>query len=295
MNSISIDNKSKYDIVSSMNICHLCNSLRIEFFKKTKNRKLLYCPDCRIIHVEKIKKKRLIPENKFFEEYLSFEKYFNSYFKNCLKIISRYKKGKKLLDVGCGAGMFLNQAKAKGWSVTGVEPSRKPSFFAKSRGFSIYNSIIEKAKIKPKSFDAITLFQLVEHLENPINVLKKLRSLLKKDGLLMLTTPNRNSLMGHLLGKKWFGYYNYEHLFMFDKDSLKFALEKAGFKVIKIYEDDGKSLTPSWVLTRLSDYYYNHKTFIKGLLNVSRPMWKYFDWINVREPKVDLVVIAKSN
>lgn len=277
-----------------MNTCAVCKNKNTVIFAKTKNRSLIFCKKCKIIYVSDEKKKRLIPESKFFKEYLNLEKNFRECFKRYLIKIYKYKVKGKLLDIGSGAGFFLSEAKMSGWEVSGIEASKSSAKFASKKGFKIYNSTIEKAKVKTNSYDAVTMFQLIEHLEDPVKVLKKANTLLKKNGIIVISTPNRESLLGKLMNKKWFGYYNDEHLFVFDKESLRNILEETGFKVLSIEEDNGKILTPAWVLIRLSDYYYNHKNNLKKYLDITRPLWRYLDWIKFYEPQVDLVVIAKK-
>ena len=101
--------------------------------------------------------------------------------------------GARLLDVGCGSGGFLHRARAAGFSVSGLDFNSARANALKSRGFEVFHGgLPEFARgAQPASFDAITIFQVVEHLDDPLAWLGSAKSLLKPGGLLVVGVPNR--------------------------------------------------------------------------------------------------------
>ena len=232
---------------------------------------------------------------RFFDEYLSHENLFVQYFTDKLTSIEKYKEPGNLLDLGCGPGTFLRVARGCGWKVTGVELSAPSIAYARQTGLQIEAARIEDITGYARTFDAVSIFQTIEHMEDPLAVLTKAREMLRQDGILVISTPNRKSLAGRLLGKRWFGFYNDEHLFFFDQQSFEALVRNAGFEILSVQIDSGKPLTVSWVLIRLADYYYNHRRIAHRILNIFKPVARYLDWIKLKEPMVDLIIIARAN
>ncbi len=90
---------------------------------------------------------------------------------------------------------------------------------------------IEDTKYGDEKFDVVTMTDLIEHILSPKSFLKEVNRVLKKNGVLLLTTPNFDSFTRRLLGKDWFQ-YKYEHIIYYNKKSIFYLLEKEGFKVL---------------------------------------------------------------
>jgi len=146
----------------------------------------------------------------------------------------------RLLDVGCGKGYFLLEAKKAGFKVKGVEISKDAAKFAKDSGLDIFNGTLENFNSKEK-FDAITMFDLIEHLSRPLKALKIAKSLLKKDGILYIETPNIESAYRKYspIRNYWSG-YNKFHIVLFSPKSLTIMLRKVGFSNIETKTDEIK-------------------------------------------------------
>jgi SAM-dependent methyltransferase len=277
--------------------CYLCGNRSLVAFRMTGERLLIHCLSCDLIYADNPKTYSLYKddERKFLKEYLEGEKLFGDYFEHKLNFLARQQKEYgKLLDVGCGAGIFMERARKRGWEVYGVDSSSSACNYSRKLGFKVKKSRFEDVVYNPARFDVITIFQTIEHLEDPVAVLKKAKGLLNPKGILVVTTPNRQSLLGKVLKRRWFGYFNKEHLYFFNKRSFQEVLRQAGFTNVNIRLSNGKLLSPEWVFTRLSDYYYGHKSRAKKLIDLTRPYLKYFNWIKVKEPLVDLIAVAQK-
>lgn len=138
------------------------------------------------------------------------------------------RPGARLLDVGCGDGFFLEFARRAGWSVVGVDFDQEAVKAARSRAMDIHLGGVD-AIDSTERFDGITLGHVIEHVHDPIAVLKTCHHLLKPGGWLWLQTPNLDAL-GHVqYGPHWRGLEPPRHLVLFTLESMKQALTKAGF------------------------------------------------------------------
>ena len=162
----------------------------------------------------------------------SFSKLYNSR----LSFIESLYPGKgNLLDIGCGAGFFLNIAKERGWNWHGMEILPEYIKYAQEN-FALKQIRLESLdgslSYDANTFDVITLWDLIEHLRNPLNSLKKINHIMKPGGLLVMWTPNvKNAIF---LKEKWTGYKILQHFYFFSGDSLKNMLGKAGFKIVSL-------------------------------------------------------------
>lgn len=154
-------------------------------------------------------------------------------------ITSRKPKAGRILDIGSAAGYFLATMAEIGWDCHGIELSQ---FMAdKSRELfglqDVRSGSILDADYAKHSFDVVTFWDVVEHLEDPIPHLKKARELLKDDGILVIETQNVESRFAKVMGSRWQHFKMAEHLNHFAPKTVAVLLEKAGFA---IEENTGK-------------------------------------------------------
>jgi len=139
------------------------------------------------------------------------------------------KSGGRLLDVGCGDGSFLRLARTCGWDVVGLDPDPNAVANAAKHGIAVHEGGIEYFEGQTGVFDVITLNHVIEHVHDPIQVLKACHALLKPNGQIWLETPNIDSF-GHARFKEnWRGLETPRHLILFNRRSLSHALVSAGF------------------------------------------------------------------
>ncbi len=143
--------------------------------------------------------------------------------------LPRVWKGARVLDVGFGSGAFMEYALTAGWEVSGVDVDAVVINSAKKRGLNVRQGGIEAFADQPESFDVISMSHVIEHVYDPVETLRMAFKLLKPGGQLWLDTPNLNSFGHALFGISWRGLEPPRHLVLFGSQSIKKALNQAGF------------------------------------------------------------------
>ncbi len=173
-----------------------------------------------------------------------------------LAILKRFTAGPgRVLDAGCASGHFLYEARLAGWSVAGVEPSE--TLFARAREIlgpdaDLRRCILEQANFAPQSFDAVTLWDVLEHVPDPAAFMRLCSTLLKPAGKLYLNVPDLDSKEARLLGKKW-PLLLAEHLNYFNRNSLRVCGEKSGLTLVH-FGRRAVSFSVNYILFRLSQH-----------------------------------------
>ena len=145
-----------------------------------------------------------------------------------MKWFSRFGIGRKVLDVGCGLGQFVDLANRGGWIAEGLELSRGAVDFARRHGLPVKQLDFLSAEIKPNSYDLVTLFEVIEHVPNPVEFIYRAGEVVGPGGFVYLTTPNFASVDRWLLGEDWKGIGS-EHLTYFTPRTLRTMVEKTRF------------------------------------------------------------------
>lgn len=141
--------------------------------------------------------------------------------------------GRKLLDVGCSYGFFMDVVARRGWDVYGTELSEYQRNIALKNQKNICGKELKDCGYSENSFDVLTMFDVIEHLESPTAFMKDAYRVIKPGGYFVACTPNINSWPAKFFGKYWLNYARM-HLYYFDPKSITVLLEKSGFKVMKI-------------------------------------------------------------
>jgi 2-polyprenyl-3-methyl-5-hydroxy-6-metoxy-1,4-benzoquinol methylase len=144
-------------------------------------------------------------------------------------------RNKVVADVGCGAGSFIDHIAGLASEVIAIEPTKMYHDSLSDRGYKVF-SYANEAKTKfNNGVDIIVSFQVIEHVENPIEFLKEIYSLVKKGGKLIIATPNHDDILMKLLPKSFPSFfYRRAHRWYFDEESLSYCLEQSGFKNIDV-------------------------------------------------------------
>ena len=171
-----------------------------------------------------------------------------------IAIVERYQKGGRILDVGCASGLFLSEAVRRGWEGTGVEPSEVLFTQAQERlagRADLRCTILEQANLKG-GFDALTLWDVLEHVPDPAGFLVECRNLLSPGGYLFLNVPDLGSLQARVLGSRW-PLLLPEHLNYFTRGSLRLCGQRAGFTLAR-FGRRRVSFSLAYIAYRLSQH-----------------------------------------
>lgn len=171
-------------------------------------------------------------------------------------LIETHASMENLCDVGCGEGLFLSEAVARGAThVLGMEPGAEAAAYARSLGHTIVTDPIDQLKRiadEHAPLSMFTLFHVIEHLPDPTSAIRLIRSLLPKSGIIVLETPDFTSVS--FTGRAFQHKHIYpEHLFYWNPRSLSMILEKEGFTVLanRHRDFDRFRLEPREALRRL--------------------------------------------
>ncbi len=160
--------------------------------------------------------------------------------------------GRSLLDIGAYIGVFVEVAAAAGWDAYGVEPSNWAVSQAKKRGLRVYQGTQDAQEIKGRQFDAVTLWDVIEHVADPAAELRKSYDLLTPGGWLAVHTMNIESLTARLLGRHW-PWLMDMHLYYFSQKTLAALLQNIGYEVIWS-GTQGRYLRLGYLATRLGGF-----------------------------------------
>ncbi len=240
-------------------ICPLCLKVEARRLKIEKGVEIFECVGCKLGFV---KKENTISSRSYqdgkglelydFAGYKREEEKLTKRFERLVKIILEYKKSGSVLDVGAGFGLFSSILVKNGrYQVDIIEPNVE-LFYLREVPHDLYKISLEKflkltklgdrgglsMRKQKKLYDLIILLDVIEHLENPIECLRKLRLHLVPRGILVIQTPNYKSLMARIC-KKWAWWMIEDHKYFFSPKSIKLILKKAGFKELyfSTYED----------------------------------------------------------
>lgn len=174
----------------------------------------------------------------------NFSSYFNNYkiyiahFIRILKSIERFKKTGKILDIGCGIGLFLYMAKIRKWQEYGIEISNYASDFALKKLKLNVTNTNSLGAFSDNCFDVIILNHVLEHLENPLLILSSVEKKLKEDGILFIGVPNIYGVLPKVMKNKWNLLQPHQHIYQFTPKSLKLLLKKFGFKPVNLHTEN---------------------------------------------------------
>lgn len=138
----------------------------------------------------------------------------------------------KILDIGCSIGLFMEVAQKSGFECIGLEPEPKSREYALNRGLDVRPNLFKDAGFSPGSFDAITMFGVMEHLSHPKQILAEIWDTLKPGGIVMAISPNVYCLANGTLHEQARTFTGRNHLSYFSRDTFSDLFERNGYEVI---------------------------------------------------------------
>ncbi len=272
-------------LISKKNLnCPLCKCKKNKLFLKVSNKyKILECKKCTIKfpNVDFANNKNY--SNVIYDKYSQLNHRKNivktsnyrmqmmeERYAYCIKKNFKKPKSIKVIDYGCGNGLFLNFLKKKGISGIGIEVDEASTQKLINKKIKFFKDLNH---VHSNSYDLCVMFDVLEHLTNPVRDLAKIRDKLKKNGKVVIYTPNIESLAFELMGSNQNQVYPFQHTLFFTNKSLNLLAKKTRFK-IKSYKTFGLDLM---------DYFFMREHFDKK---------KYFEklknFINKTQSLVDL-------
>ena len=200
--------------------------------------------------------------------------------------VNKYKKTGRILDVGCGDGSFLSLMRKSGWDVAGVETSESGIKRCEREKINISGDI----DFPEEYFDFITLWHSLEHIENPLETLKKLHGVLSKQGILLISVPNIECMEYVLFKRFWFHLDLPRHLYHFSPETLKKLIKKAGFKTIEINHCSFE-YNPYGLFQTIANVFTSEFNFFYKQVKRNQPRGKRF-FLNVALSIFTVVVFA---
>jgi SAM-dependent methyltransferase len=176
------------------------------------------------------------------------------------RLIEAVKPSGRLLDYGAGAGGFARFMAGRGFDTVGLEPYSLGSTL-EEKNLKLVRAPLSSVKESLGSFDVITMWHVLEHLEQPVPLLESLRSMLKPDGVLVVSVPNFSSWQSVAFKGGWFHLDPPRHLLQFEPDTLESCLSRAGFKVTKNVPFLPEYGTSGWIQSALNQV-LPHKNFL---------------------------------
>jgi len=232
--------------------CIVCKSNKLKILyslPKYDNYFLIKCENCTLKFLL-CKNFTILPNDKYWDEvnkkiYTSFEviREFRKKHYKYLEIIANWgPPNNKLLDVGCGNGIFLVHAREKGFNVTGIEPSKiAVTLCEKQFGIKPIQGYLGVNDNLSKNFGVLTAWDVIEHVSNPEKFLKICYSYLVENGILLLETPDESSFIRKIINilplRIKPGIYYPSHRYYFTRKAIKLLLKNTGFSNIKIYKE----------------------------------------------------------
>lgn len=250
--------------------CRLCGSLDLSLVKKSNpNTKLnslnfaitdsnygetldLYrCGDCGLLEnlkTENIKEYYVNLED-FGYEASRQERLLQA--KKILENLKKYLSFGKILDVGAGSGILVEEAIKAGYNAIGLEPSSWLQKKATERGLPVLTGVLPNVGVG-NSYDAVMLIDVIEHVDDPIGLLLEIKKIIKTDGLLILTTPDLNSFFANVLRWRWW-HFRIAHISYFNLKTLKLLFSKTGFEIV-VLRRPGWYFSLDYLFERIKKY-----------------------------------------
>jgi 2-polyprenyl-3-methyl-5-hydroxy-6-metoxy-1,4-benzoquinol methylase len=148
-------------------------------------------------------------------------------------VSEREPSAPRLLDLGCGTGVFLDEARSAGFDVEGVEVSAYAADQARARGLVVHGAPLDTIDFASADFDVVTLWDVIEHVPDPMATLEQAAAALRRGGVLALSTGDVTSLCARLSGAHWHLFTLPEHLCFFSPRALRSMLRACGLRVAR--------------------------------------------------------------
>jgi SAM-dependent methyltransferase len=165
-----------------------------------------------------------------------------------VQFAARLANGTDFLDIGCGDGLLITEARRLGLRACGIDRPGAPLWPGCNPAWRI-SADLETVDQPPQSWEVVSLFHVAEHLRDPLRLLTKIHSWLRARGVLVIQVPNASSFQAHLFRSRWYGFDIPRHLVHWTEGTLTQALRQTGYEVARTryvsWRDNGPCLAGS--------------------------------------------------
>jgi 2-polyprenyl-3-methyl-5-hydroxy-6-metoxy-1,4-benzoquinol methylase len=231
--------------------CNLCNSINYTEFLAREDLntfipgifRLVRCTECGLVYQNPRPSdkdwNKIYPEE--YDQYIPtsanqtfVETSFRTYgLIKRIRSIERFRTHGVLCDLGCSTGDFLYElGNHLDWEAFGIEPSSEASSYARLQGLKVFSGTLEDNIDEIPTIDVLTMWNVIEHLSDPVKTLKIINGKMSSNGLLVFTTPNLDSLDAQIFRKYWIGYELPRHFYVFSMKTINHLLNVTGFTLV---------------------------------------------------------------
>jgi SAM-dependent methyltransferase len=210
--------------------CPACGQLGSRGLGEKNNFRMLSCESCDTLYAATLPEVNAAQDydDYYSPENLNVPAFIDTILDEIVGTFEPYRKNSRLLDVGCGAGNFLEAARRARWQAIGVEISRIAAAHVSSLGFDVFSGELEKANYPAEHFDVVIASEVLEHVPLPNAMLAQIARVLRPGGLLWATTPHGRGISARILGLEWSIVCPPEHLQLFSRKGIRRMLSGAG-------------------------------------------------------------------
>ena len=249
--------------------CKMCGESKYEIVSKSPPFTVARCASCDFVYVTP-----RVPESHLhlvyawdyyesdhakdygYDGYLSDGALHVRTFAKKADFVQKHVKSGRVLEIGSAGGFFLNEMKKRGFEVEGVEISKKAAQFSKDHlGLkNIHCGRLEDVTLTGP-FDVIAMWDVIEHVSDPVAILRHLRSLIAENGILVVQTQNIDSFVAKLLGQRWHHFKHVEHIYHFSPKTFDKALKRCDFEIAELTATGaGKYISGKFFIDRMQRF-----------------------------------------
>lgn len=218
--------------------CQICKSKKIEQYKIVEGVAIYQCLSCKLAFVDPQTPRKKTSHIYSFSDYKKREDQFIKRYQKTVQLVKKYSKGKRILEVGAGFGLLSSMLSKERYLVDVLEPDVEPVYL-KGSPVRIYKEYLEKfSRTTKNKYDVIILYDVLEHVDFPGMTVEIIKALLTSEGIVLIQTPNYQSLMAKIV-HRWSWWMVEDHRYFFSKKSLNLLFDKENWKNIfyKTYEE----------------------------------------------------------
>ena len=248
-----------------METCNLCNGTEWETIEEVGSTRVVRC-SCGLVFVTPSTRRSSLEQAYGDAYYRSWEDQASQrewiWARRMQRVEALAESPGRLLDVGCGTGVFLQVAQARGWKVTGTEFSPFAVEAATRHGFTVVQGELWEAGFPSNTFDVVTCWHVIEHTADPLRVAREILRVLQPGGWLVLAVPNLEDhifrtayVLARLRRPRLYEPDEREiHLVHFSARTLRTLVAAAGFNVVEVGFDRGAAAV--WKQRMVNEFAY---------------------------------------